>query len=318
VDRLAASQDVEITNYGINGSGVEYQSKKINEVMPVDNNDVVLLAAGLNDLQITGATTKNYYKIQECYRHAITSSFISSFTPANDDAIDITGATSVVPISGDVFTKPRSQYVEDGEMLVTFGNATITYDFTGTNIGFMFMHNASIYTGSPHIQVWIDGDSIESVVTTGLVEGAAYTGGGSDMPGVRTYRGLSSGSHTIELRCRSFSDVNARFHFDGFYTVKSPGASPVIAVGSPCYMMQARYDVLASGGITLNNTIINVARDSIFAVADEFIALGYDVRKVDQNLYRGTLTVGVNMDDDDIHPNDTGHRNIWQSWDEVF
>jgi lysophospholipase L1-like esterase len=311
----AALPEITVSNYAQNGAGVEYQSKKINEVMPVANQSTILLASGLNDIQFTGAIAKNLYKIQECYRHAITSALLATYIPANDASISITGATSIQDVDNtDIYTKPRSAFVSGGLMQITFGNATISHDFTGTQIGFMFHHQSADYPGTPITYIKIDGVNVDTLDSINEVQGASYTGGGSDMPAVRYYRGLSGGAHTIELVMSGFTDASARFFFDGFFTMQNPSSAPTIIVGGPCYMMQERYDALDP--VDISDDILDDLRDLIYAIADEFIAEGYDILKVDQNTYYTPNS--TNTHTDYIHPNNRGHGLVFDAWWEVI
>jgi lysophospholipase L1-like esterase len=315
MNRLAADlSDITVTNYGQNGAGVEYGSKKMNEVVPVWNNKIVLLALGLNDLQISGTLAKNRVKMQECTRHMIVSSFLQTFVPANDPSITITNETSIVEITDGTYIKPRSMYVSGGAMICAFGPATVSYDFTGTQIGCFFSFQDYGYNTST-IAIYIDDELQETVDLNHTAGGASYTNNGGDMPAMRYYSGLSNEAHNISIVC---SGTDIRTFFDGFFTLQSPSTAPPVIVGSPCYMMQERYDdLLTNTSITLNNTIIDTAGKAVlFAIADEWIARGYSIYKVDQNLY---YTPNItNTDDDYIHPNNRGHGLVFDAWWEVI
>jgi hypothetical protein len=318
---METAKSITTNDFTGNGGGVEYMCKRMNQYLGVGNQQSAVLAAGLNDLQRSGNATYNLNKLRGCYRHALSSLFMESFVRGDDTTqVTITGAYNVTTRT-DSATASRSEY-NGGALRIVEGNAaTVSYTFSGDHIGVMFYHFPVGLLGG-QFNVYIDGAFVEFINTHEEAGGATWTDNGAFIPTVKIYEGLSSGSHTIELRTQAINGnntVQALLWLDGFFTLQDPSTAPLAVMGSPCYMMQERYDYLAGAfSVTLTDAVIDqYGRDLMFEIADEFIARGYNVGKVDQNkYYRANST---NTDTADYtHPNNTGHGLVWQAWSEVL
>lgn len=262
------------------------------------------LMTGLNNLRISGGTDKNYRKIVNAYKNLFCNHFSKTFYPASNTT-HVTRHGSWT--TGWASNSGGGKGGVNGAFTAT-ANDSIKYNFNDSTVWFSVIAgdgSGSIYT-SPDIDVYIDNVLIENYNLNNQTDGQADGAfDGRLTPIVRYYTGLTYGAHTIKI----VNKANLFLLFDGFGNlVDRNSANTYVGYHVPKMTAAGYATAPANSSDAITNTI-NAKLDSLFATFPSW----FPAFLVPVNTYylpnSGDVTGGV----DDVHPNDQGHRHIFDA-----
>lgn len=297
------------TNLAVGGRGVWLELDALNGHVFTRPQTVVLIEGGLNDLR-RSVTTQTYNKIRTCTYGLLKRAFSSSNQVAS-------GSASVTRV-GTLFQSFDAASLGGiypggsipGASTATFSsslNATWTWSFTGTDVYVLFSGSSGAAPRGD-CEVRIDGNLVETITDLDNQYDAVSDGAYDNARGpvCKVYWDLSAGAHTIEVKNISTSPVA----IDQFGVLETPANTGYV------FMVQIPKVVdYAKPGLDQADDAALTAADAIRqSVLSEFQSRGYKVYFIPIMLGEGGLyDRSVGTDTDGVHPNDTGHNQIFES-----
>jgi hypothetical protein len=309
-----------ISNEASSGRGVWFENFQFILDSFTKLTTIIIKEGGVNDRRRgAGSTTLN--KIQSCNRTMIMSAFkaaqvasgsagvvrVGVINPSNLQALAGVGGAGTIP--GNVASTNN-----------TTPSATWSYTFTAPQNGTIayVLFNAT-YPGGTRgdCTVHVDGVLTETITDFKQRYDNLDDGGNNNQfgPDTRFYFGLAAGSHTILVTATSSTVVIDQFG----YLEPPANCGPFLLLEIPKIV---DYAFVGASGAALDkasDATIDQCNVVNQAIVEQFRALGYPIRWVpimSTTTYLGitgdyNLTGGI--DTDNIHPNNTGHGQIFSS-----
>lgn len=304
-NRFGASKGLTVYNDGLSSTGILNAIGRAYLHSLPGNQMMTVSEAGLNDARY-GTFPGNALKVQN--KIVIGTKAIFAAQNLYSSVQGGTGTTG-----GTWNSTAWPAYSEGGKStLAAYTNssgATMTYTVTTSaanpNIVIGWIHPS---TSTVQATVTDGGSTIEvhsfTSMTDGLANNSPYSG--TYMPGVSIYTGLATGSHTIVITYTSGS---------GLMMIDYIGTLLPAASCRPMVIMELPH-MDATGYATAPANATQAILDTISARLDTLqaglLALGYPVFIGKTNVFY-TATNPTDLSSDHIHPNNVGHREIFNA-----
>lgn len=268
-------------------------------------NTVVTFMAGLNDIRRNGSAAATLNKIEAGARVIFCKGIHASAFASGHSTVTRTGAFTAynAAANGGLY----------GTGAIPGNVATYNYTngdkwswtFTGTEFGINFIV-AAAGEGWGTFDVKVDGVIVQSLNGSGWYDG--ISDGVYDNkrgPLSLTWHGFTNTSHTVEVvNTGSGTDITL---VDFFFELLPPAsANAVIGLEIP-YLNSTGYAIAPASGSVAASIL---ASERIFQVMDFYRSLGYPNVYIPVNDF---YDLSTGLDTDNIHPNDTGHLQIFNA-----
>jgi lysophospholipase L1-like esterase len=284
--RLATYYSDVLVNRGVGGSTVNaaYTSFKTDKLSGKDK--PVTMMSGVNDFR--GGTHQHPILTLQCmgyFKSAITLQFLKSYVFATSTSVIKSGTWD--SSTTDLVTGLHSKYLTSST-----ANSTATYIFTDSTlvIGTFGSNGYGVVSG--HFEVTIDG-IFKGRYFFGAYGLAGYT------PQTLVFRGLSNASHTVVVTKIGTNKIA----LDYFGHLKNSSDCKPIIIGEVPNWNKADFTSYMGTNFYeyINTQICNIKSDYY----------GYPVIIAPVNTY---LNPNLDIDTDNVHPTNQGHRHIFESF----
>lgn len=284
------------TNRAVSSRGIWEAARLHNLNINSSDNKLSIVMAGFNDVRRGGNDVKTFAKIENGYKAIIVNQFAKTSIAANSGNPSITTSGSFTTFNSDVvggkfnnglFSTTNGSYLEytfrDNNVVL----AMIGADGVSENYGTFDIHINGVLQGSYDLNGKSDNISDGS-------------NSNNRSPFILTFN-VTDGVNVIRVTNTSSLPVP----IDYFGHLKKPNfCTPLILMHAP-KMNNAGY---ATSPSNANDTIIEELNDLIDSVANDFSNYPLVVGKTND-----FYDVTTGLDTDNIHPNDLGHRQIYNA-----
>jgi len=289
---LANLYSLSSTNRAVSSTGMFSTATLHNLNINPTSNVFSSVMVGFNDIGQGGNDAKTIAKIKNGIRAIISNQFLDRYYSASSGSSFITKSGTWSAYTASSFGGKTA-----GNSSVNSGNY-IEYAFTDTNV-VVAMIGSDGSTAYGTFDVTIDGVSQGSYTLNNQTDGLISA---VKCPFVLYYANLTNTAHTIRITQTNSSLINV----DYFGNLKMPKfCNPLLLFEIP-KRNAAGY---ASLPITLTDSDVDLYNTFINDVVSEFSG-EYPVYIAKTNDYYSTIS-GVSVDN--VHPNDIGHRQIFNS-----
>ncbi len=296
---------VTLNNQSVSGQGVFTAAKNALANVSINNTNPTIITVGFNDGRRNGSAAATLLKAKAGIRSVIANSMLASAVAANDASVTAVGSWTTTSGIGDKASGNLSGLVRKS---AASGN-TLTWTFTGSTMVIGSFNTDQVTTISGDWTYAIDGGSAVTFSgkngTDGITDG---TNNNSVIPNCVVVNGLGSGSHTVVVTA---SETNPAT-IDYFGTLRPIINCAPVLVNSLPYMNTTGYAISPAFGSTVAFQAITAAE---FAVVDEFTLMGYAVYKNELNDF---FSISTGVGADNIHPNNLGYQQIFNSIIKTF
>jgi len=307
VTEYAATYAQASQNTAVGGSGVWEECDGLRTVAFTRASTAFFFEGGLNDLR-RNSTTQCYNKLESCLKSLIRRAWLDGTKIVAGGDATVTRVGTFAAFAADTFGGVYNLGAVPGPRATSHStaNATWTWTFTGNNVFVQFSSSyPSIARGDCEIR--IDGNLVDTITDfsdryDGTSDGTYNNQRGPD---TRFYSGLTSASHSIEIKGLSTTPIVV----DQIGVLLDPADCGVILVLEIPYIT----DYAKPGLDQADDTIIDTGNGIRENVVDYFAALGYRISFVPINLANGGLYDLANIDSDGVHPTNAGHLQIKNS-----
>jgi len=289
-------------NRAVSARGIWEAARLHNLNINVGNAKTSIVMAGFNDVRRGGNAVKTISKIKNGYRAIIVNQFLNMFIPAKNTGGSIATSGTWLDYFGDVVGGKSNATSGYGGYSSTIG-AYKEYTFKGNNVVLGMIGTDGVFETLGNFDVTIDG------VLQGNYTGNNKTDGISDgsndnarAPYILYFGGLTDALHTIRVTVTSANAVA----IDYFGNLLLPKFSPPLIFVEAPKMNSAGY---ATAPALASDAIINELNTELENVVSEF-STEYPIYVAKTNDFYN-VTTGISVDN--IHPNDTGYRQIYSS-----
>jgi hypothetical protein len=297
-------------NLAISGTGSARMQREA-YVLPLNRSVAITSLIGLNDLWRGNGGLKTMSKIKNVYTSFIANSLLKTAVPASDASVSITGTWSIVPT--DTLGGKAVSIGGNGRSTNSSG-ATLSYSFTGNSVVVGSIGVDGINKVTRSFDITIDGINYGIFNYNNATDGIPEAGGvpnSQSIGVVSVFTNLPDGSHTVVVTSGAGT---GSLVIDYIGTLVSPQNAAPIYISEVYKLSRSGYAwLLNTLGSNLNDEAIGRANDSIASVINRF--QGYPV-----TMARGEYFFNPEIDiiENDIHPNDTGHYHIAQAFMNVM
>lgn len=289
-----------VTNRALSGSGIWNAAKSHFANITSSSTVLAIVMAGFNDVRRGGANAKTTAKIINGYKSIIANHFLNSFTPAGTVTASITRSgtwNNYTGISVGVKTNLGSYSNINGNY--------IEYSFTDNNIVIGLVAGDGVSQIHADFNVTLDGVSQGSFTENNQTDGISDGVNDNARSAMCLFfTGLSEGTHTIRLTNTTSSSRN--LIVDYFGHLKQPKfCYPVVVMKAP--KMDATGYAISPN--LASDAIIDQLNSDLVSMVASFPE-NYPIVVADTNSYYDVTT---GLDTDHIHPNNLGHRQIYEA-----
>lgn len=301
INKLATLYTMTLTNRGASGRGVFRMAQQGIVDGYTRANTLLTCMAGLNDIRRGGTNAKTLKKIEACYR-VMAVKAISGTTTASGAA----GVTRVGTFTNYSANLVGGVYTNTGTTPATFTNTNGSYwewSFTGTAFGINFIANSGDVQTFGTASVYVDGVFVEDIFLNDWYDNISDgTYDNRRGPLSWSWHNFSNTAHTVRVVANG-----GIVPIDYFCLIQSSpsNCASVLAIEIP-YLSSAGYAISPANGTV---AISNSASLVIKKVIDYYSSLGFNMHFAWINDLWYNLTTG--LDTDQIHPNNTGHNQIY-------
>lgn len=297
VNRFAAYLNKPLIKKSLSGSGIWKAIQQHHLFINTSHSKIATVQAGLNDLRRNGWNYKTVNKISNGYKSIFANHYLKSFQTANAGA-NVTRYGTWTLYSGlSVGAKTNAGAFTQSV------NDSIVYTFTDTTVvvGLMGADQSGTIYNYGNFDVYIDNVFVENVS-----EAAQYDGVSDGVydnkrgPMCVIYTGLTNSSHTIKLVAKS-TDYAVVDYFG--HLVDVTNAKPLIFLHVP-KLSATGY---AASPSSANDVIVDLANARIDSLVKK-LPKGYPLRIAKTNLFYTASIASGDLDSDNIHPTNQGHR----------
>jgi lysophospholipase L1-like esterase len=286
-------------NRAVSGRGIWEATRLHNLNINTGNTKASVLMAGFNDVRRGGNAVKTISKIKNGYRAIIANHFIKTFVSTNS-------GSSAITSSGTWLNYPSATYGGKSASLGGYNSVIGSYkqySFTDNNVVVAFIGSDGVGEVHGNFDVHIDGVFIGNYTANATTDG--ISDGSNDnarAPFILYFGGLTDALHTIKITLTTANYVV----LDYFGNLKAPRfTNPLFLVQAP-KMNSTGY---ATSPALATDAIINELNSELTNVIAEF-STDYPIINVKTNDYYN-ISNGISADN--IHPNDTGYRQIYSA-----
>lgn len=302
INQLSDWLGMKLFNQGASGNGVWKGLNNAYTNMPqVGNNSMAAILLGYNDIRADGSSGKNVSMIMNCMRAMVSNCFLGYAEAASQATLS--GDYSATFLSSNVGGKAnRINSLHRGVILQSH-DSFVEWSFVGNNVVVGFIGTDGIVNDYGAFEVLIDGFSKGVYNSNDYATGVTFgLWNHQFVPGSLVFNHLVGEGHSIKIV--SLDDRPVVIDFFG--TMKDPSICKPVLVGHVLKMTDAGYaklpynkgsDIAIDG---INNELNNL--QSIFC--------GYPFAVVQTRNYDPYTGVS----DDDVHPNNSGHFEIFSSF----
>jgi|GEM_PF-2507107 len=295
---IANTLGITLINRGQSGLGIWRANKEAYQYASAwDNNALLTIMAGYNDLRKNGGGPKTMKKIEVGYRSFLANAFLDTAVAGNSSAVIRTGTWDT--ISTDYGHKSKFLGAGLAAIQLSTAGATAKWTFGGTSLVVgLIGSNGTTNNSFDSARIQIDGVDYGWYQTNNTYD--AENNGG---PLAIVIRNLAVAAHTVTLTKGSGA---GKLLLDYFGKLKGPGqTSSVIVSGIPA-MLDSNYRYCKRVyGVDINDATVTAANDIIRNVVKEF--QGFNVGYVDVNDY---FDINSDIGADSIHPTNNGHLHL--------
>jgi len=286
-------------NRAVSARGIWEAVRLHNLNINIGNVKSSVLMAGFNDVRRGGNAVKTISKIKNGYRAIIVNQFLKTFVSTNSGSSTITS-------SGTWTNYPSATYGGKSASLGGYNSIIGSfkqYNFTDNNVVVAFIGSDGVGEVHGNFDVHIDGVFKGNYTANGTTDG--ISDGSNDntrAPFILYFGGLTDALHTIKITVTTANFVV----IDYFGNLKAPRFT------NPLFLVQAP-KMNASGYATApalaTDVIINQLNSELTNVISEF-SYDYPIINAKTNDY---YNIANGLSADNIHPNDTGYRQIYSA-----
>lgn len=300
VNLLTGLYSKTVVNRAVSGRGIWESCKQHFANITTTSTALAIVMAGFNDVRRGGSATKTRNKIINGYKSILANHFLGSFIAAG------TTSTSIVRVGSWTNTYSGISVgckTNTGSFSNTNGNY-IEYTFTNNNVVLGLVAADGTTNIYADFTVLIDGVSQGSFSENNQTD--AISDGSNDNARSAMcliFSGLTDATHTIRLT----NTTTAYLVVDYFGHLKQPKfCYPILVMQAP-KMDATGYAISPNSA---NDTVINQLNTDILSVVSSFPS-NYPILVAETNSYYNVAT-GLDTSDH-IHPNNVGHRQIYQA-----
>lgn len=285
------------TNRAVSGRGVWESIRLHNANINPEDNIFTSVMAGFNDVRRGGNDSKTFTKISNAYRGIIVNQFLDRFLDVNNISSDL-----VVSGTWTTFNSASVGGKSFGKFSQVSGNY-MEYTFKDTNVVLAMIGGDGVNEVHGSFDVSIDGGAATSYTLNNQTDGISDGVNNNERsPFILYFSGLEDKEHTIRV---THTDTN-NLPIDYFGHLKKPKfCTPLVILEAP-KMNAAGY---ATPPANANDAIIDELNVLINSVASEFSS-DYPIYISKTNNFYDVTT---GLSGDNIHPNDIGYRQIYNS-----
>lgn len=298
IERTGDYYGKPVANRGYSGGGITTDIQRLHQYLYPGHRNSTWVMSIFNDARRGGNDVKTHRKLM----NAFNSMFIYHYAAS----VDI-GLGSNVTRSG-TWSAGYGMNTDGGRSTVgaysTTTNDSATWVFNGTAFGVSMIGvdgTGGSYTGS-NFRVRVDG----VIVYTGTQNNQTDGLGDPNTDAKRSpmglvFTGLSDGPHTVTV----INDGGGWFFLDYFAKLLDPVDGNLLVWYHAPKMNATGYAISPANA---NDGIINAYNASLDSLAAIYQGLGYPIRVVETN---NSYVIASGLSADNIHPNNTGHRQIF-------
>lgn len=286
------------TNRAVAGRGIWEAIRLHNANVNPTTGAFSVVMAGFNDVRRGGNAVKTLSKIEQGYRGIIVNQFMRTSLAANTVSASLTRSGSWSQFFADTV---GGKY-NNGSFSSTSGNY-IEYSFSDNNVTVGMIGGDGVSQIYGNFDVYIDGVLQGSYSVNNKTDGISDGSNNNQRsPYILFFNGLADGNHTIRITLTNSLPVPV----DYFGHLKDPNlCTPILLMEAP--KMNATGYAIAPANAT--DAIIDELNVLINSVANEFSSEFPIIVAKTNDWYN----VATGLDTDNIHPNNLGHRQIYQS-----
>lgn len=258
--------------------------------------DSVLMMVGFNDANNSGTAENALYQ----FRRNLLASLLWLGIPEASKVYSQTNATTLNPACTFVGSWTASVgFKGRGGAYTLTANDTVSATVTGNTVYVALGSHASF---SSKVQILIDGALYAPTSKINLQAVIALTDGGDDsQPYVLVIPGLSSGAHTVTVKCaNSTGGQYLTVAFIAGCELNST-AKPCLYVAGAIDMTPTGYALTTAGSLTASRTYRQVVSDCVAAANNS----GALVTEIDLN---SDFLLSADMLADNVHPSELWHK----------
>lgn len=314
ISLLETALSMTANNVGESGTGimdVQFKMYRDFAAFGQSNRRSTTMLIGFNDYLKSSSGSATQAMFPWAFRAAIFNHFLDTAIASNDGGLTTTGSWSTFDLSASYPQKSKYLLSGTGRLSLSSNPGDYkSYTFNGDNVGFFFFGNQAVGAYG-RLKVEIDGIAVDTVDESNIADNqTVFANSASRTEDIINcavvYTGLTSGSHTIKLTLLDALNTN----IDAFGIMADPTTCKSMVVGSIQKLLSAGYTAM-SGSNPKNDAGVDATNLIIQDVVNEFRLLGYPVVFNDLNAYTSPST---DLDVDNIHPNNTGHLHIKNSF----
>lgn len=299
VYRLGASMTLSVNNNAVGGRGIWEAARAHYANVAPGHSEMTVVMAAFNDLRRGGTAYKTVRKILNGHKAIFANHFMKSFKSASDAAIVKYGSWSTYTASavGGKSTGTNARYTSGV-------NDSAVYVFTDSTIVIGLLAGDGVTNIYSDFEVFIDGVSKGTFTENNQID-AISDGSNDNARGAMAlyFNQLGYSSHKVKV----VNKGNGFFILDYFgHLVDIANATPLLIMHVP------KMD--ATGYATSPNASSDAVTNSMNASLDSLVLTmpaGYPVFVGQTNSF---YNVATGLDPaDHIHPNNTGHRQIFNA-----
>ena len=303
IQKFRTLRGLTLTNRATSGRGVYRMSSQGIIDTYTRSNTVLTCMAGLNDIRRGGTDVRTLNKIEASYR-VIAVKAISSATFASGGA-SVTRVGTFANYSANLVGGVNTNTGANPATFTSTNGSYWEWTFTGTQFGINFIANSGDVQTFGIASVFVDGVFVEDINLNNWydnISDGTYDNRRGSLSW--TWHGYANTSHTVRVVANG-----GIVPIDFFCTLQSSAANcaSVLAIEIP-YLSTTGYAISPANGTV---AISNAASLRIKKVMDFYSSLGYNMHFAWINDLWYILSSG--LDTDQIHPNNTGHDQIFQA-----
>lgn len=287
--RTSRYVNLPLTNYSVSGTkAYDIVGSNMININP-GHFSFTVMEGGINDLR-SFSSANVFNAISNAFNAAIINQYLASYVSGSDASITRTGSwTTNYNFSVAGFGKTTTAAYTS-----TAGGIAST-TVTGTSVALQIAGNVG---AGATVTVVIDGVTMEVITTANQVETGSY------IPMARAYIGLSNTAHTVTLNYSG----SGLFILDYIGTLVSNPLLPFVVVDVP-YLNFSNGTAAGSDTKIRTDTVNN----RLTALVTSWRSRGFtSVYEAKTNTFY-SASPGVDLFTDDVHPNNFGHYEMFQS-----
>jgi hypothetical protein len=299
INLLATEVGATISNRSVSGRGVWQMASSANANIGINSTRPVTMLAGFNDYRRSGTNIKTDNKVYGCHMSVMASQFLKSYIDAQNFLVTKSANYTTAYAANTVGGKAAGVYNTGA------GIETLDYTFEENNVVVQVIGNSGDVETFGTLKIYIDAVLQETISLNNLSDN--ISDGSNDNrrgPYVFVYTGLGAGSHTVTVEAQG----DGLCPVDYFGHLNEPEDCKVACISTIPYMNVTGYAIAPANG---SDAVFDQGSSIIESAYRFFYNLRYPVALVRVNDY---YNIATGIDTDNIHPNNTGHAQIYDGF----